>query len=145
MTKPVFAIDVGGVLANKHHEGPPQPGVVEILNELAQQYTLWVVSQCGLKRRLYTEQWLAAHSFPIPPERQIYVSFKETKTPMLSAIRANYFVDDRFKHVSPALAVPSMVRVFHFGIENLFPVGKYMPVASWRDIQTYLKSKEKIK
>lgn len=145
--KPVLAIDVGGVLASQQHDGIPQTGSQGALWRLSYAYDLWIVSQCGQKRRLDTAIWLAEHDFPIPPERQIYVSFKETKIEPLHRIKAAYFIDDRMKHVKPALMLPLIQRVFHYAADfddlMTYPVEhpKYQRVLSWESIENHLMRK----
>ena len=148
--KPVFAIDAGGVLANKQHEGAPMEGAHEALWRLSALYDLHLVSQCGQQRRLDTAMWLATHDLPIPPEKQHYVSFKEFKAPVLERIDARYFVDDRMKHVRPALEVPRLIRVFHFapGFDDVFGEPsdhpKYVRVGDWKEILPLVSDYDKI-
>lgn len=111
--KPVLAVDVGGVLASLQHEGVPREKAAEVLTVLSATYELWVVSQCGKQRAAMTRAWLQDHELPFPPERQRYVPFKEKKTPTLRRINAEYFIDDRMKHVRDALTIKTMRRVFH--------------------------------
>jgi hypothetical protein len=134
--KEVFAIDVGGVLASLQHDGEPMPGALKTLRALEDRFELWVVSQCGKNRALRTAGWLAAYDFPIPDERQIYIRFGEKKAPVLSRIDAAYFIDDRMKHVFPALEVVRR-RVFHLAPtadEALAHAPRYKQVADWKAV-----------
>lgn len=137
--KPIFAVDVGGVLASKQHDGVPREGALEALADLDSYFTLWVVSQCGKNRALMTKAWLKEWAFPIPLERQIYVGFNENKWEPLRKLKAIYFVDDRLKHVVPALGLPMMYRVFHLPEQvsdrlEAPQSEKYRLVTSWAEI-----------
>lgn len=101
----VLAIDVGGVLASKQHDGQPVEGSLEAIITLSQYYDLWIVSQCGRNRALKTREWLQEWGFDkyIPREKQVYIGFDEPdKNRVLKEIEADYFVDDRVKHIKPA-------------------------------------------
>jgi hypothetical protein len=118
MIKPVFAIDVGGVLASKQHDGEPVENSLDIIPELANLYDLWIVSMCGTRRAEDTKLWLREWEFDryIPVDHQIYIPFKDkNKNYQLDKIKAKYFIDDRIKHLRPAIQVPSIVKLFHFG------------------------------
>jgi hypothetical protein len=137
--KPIFAIDVGGVLANKHHEGEPMAGSLQAVQQLAERFELWVVSQCGKTRANNTKVWLAEQGFLIPLQRQVYVSFKEEKLPVLRSLGASYFVDDRGKHVVPALHCKTIKTVFHLAPEPLYEQrSRYKHVTSWDDLMLQL-------
>ena len=139
--KPVFAIDVGGVLASKQHDGVPVEGSLEAVEFLDKHFDLYVVSQCGRNRALMTREWLREWKFPIPELKQIYIPFSETKIPALHQIRARYFIDDRWKHVKPALRLPAIRMVFHLDPEGLSHADnfqKYVLVKSWEAVQGYM-------
>jgi hypothetical protein len=145
--KPVFAIDVGGVLASKQHDGLPMEGCAEALHELSTLYDLWIVSQCGRNRALKTREWLDHWLLPIPATKQIYVPFSETKVEPLRKLDAVYFVDDRIKHVVPAInKVPSLRCVFHL-VGEMKPEfqlqhPKYVWVPTWASLLTNLEQME---
>jgi hypothetical protein len=137
--KPVFAVDVGGVLASKQHDGFPIEGAVSALATLSKHYMLWVVSQCGRNRALQTEEWLRDHKMEMffHPEHRIYVSFKENKTEPLRTLKAEYFVDDRMKHCVPAQNVDSIDTIFLFGKQDEwtpYKTGKIINVETWWDL-----------
>lgn len=100
--KPVFAIDVGGVLANQQHDGPVDPLCLAVLHQLSHKYELHIVSQCGNQRKKDTMYWLAQREVPIDVHRQHYVTFKQSKAPVLAQLKAVWFIDDRVKHLEPA-------------------------------------------
>lgn len=134
--KPVFALDVGGVLASRQHDGQPRAGAIVALAQLHQDFDLWVVSQCGRNRALKTREWIANFGLPIPHAKQIYIPFGKSKVPHLKELKAVYFVDDRIKHVGPALGVSSLKRVFHMPepgmeLEVVSYFDKYRRVDSW--------------
>jgi len=135
--KPVFAVDVGGVLASLKHDGVPQVGSIGALKYLLPRYEVWVVSQCGFKRARDTAVWLEERGFDIPKARQIYVPFEEHKWPHLKRLGAVYFVDDRIKHVDPAVHyVPSLERAFLFGKppDLKFATPKILAVPNWANL-----------
>jgi len=140
VSKKVLAIDVGGVLASLQHDGEPVAFSKAAIKALRQKYHIVIVSQCGKNRAAHTKLWLAKHNFGIPLEDQYYVSTKESKAPVLTRLRASFFVDDRFKHVMPALAVPTMESVFHFTERTPYQTVpfKYRQVGNWKAIVSEL-------
>ncbi len=140
--RPVFAIDVGGVLASKQHDGEPEPGSLEALVQLSAKFELFIVSMCGKKRETDTKLWLAEHKFPIPPYKQFYVRFSGSKLPVLNRIGAEYFIDDRAKHISAAIAGCSTLKTaFHYRDFNMAfdGVQSYQPVTAWYEVVAIMK------
>lgn len=144
----VFAIDVGGVLGSKQHDGSPVPyslGAVKYLYEAG--FELWIVSMCGKQRAIDTVDWLRENGFDrfIPDKRQIYIPFKDkNKNARLNEIGANYFIDDRLKHIVPAFhEVPTLEKIFHMVPEDWIDQVNldrmiYTPIKSWYDVLFYL-------
>lgn len=111
MQRQTIAIDVGGVLADKQHEGEPKTGSLSVIARLYQSQDLWIVSMCGKARAVHTRQWLAEHGFEefIPPHKQIYIPFEaHNKNKELNRISATVFIDDRWKHIGPATNIPRL-------------------------------------
>jgi len=114
VSKPVFAVDVGGVLASKQHDGQPLAGCLRYLPLLADKYDLKIVSQCGKNRALLTRQWLGEHDLAKYFSDQIYLGFEfPNKNVHLKKIGARTFLDDRKKHIFPALRLG--IKCFHLG------------------------------
>lgn len=145
MSKPVFAVDVGGVLASLQHDGMPTMDSLPILHELEPYFELWVVSMCGKGRALHTRHWLKQWMFPFPVERQIYIPFRDkNKNAELKKIGARYFIDDRIKHIAPALNhCPKLVLALHFQFDRPIMPGqvienRYLNVNTWKQVRNIL-------
>jgi hypothetical protein len=138
--RPVFAVDVGGVLASKQHDGLPVDGCKNVLRNLHEHFTLHIVSMCGKQRQADTEAWLLQWELMPLFEGRHYLRFAEgDKNRVLRAINARYFVDDRLKHVVPALDMG--VKCFHMvpvatntGIVRL----GYYPVDNWLALEALI-------
>lgn len=130
----VMAVDVGGVLADVRHSGDPMPNALTVLNILEQKgFEIHIVSQCGKQRAIQTKLWLRHHLFNIPSDRQHYVSFKQSKLPVLEKINANIFVDDRLKHIIPACPHISVPILFGSPPQHLVKdkIGWYRVADDW--------------
>lgn len=139
MNKIVMAVDVGGVLASKQHDGEPASGAKEALSYLSHFCTLHIVSMCGSSRAIQTHDWLSDHDLAGFFATQTYIPFSHVdKNRELQRLGAQIFVDDRLKHVVPALSLG--VRCYHMA-----PVGaavseaqqgnpNYVPVPSWASL-----------
>lgn len=138
MKKPVFAVDVGGVLASKQHDGEPMPGVREGLIRLYDKFDLQIVSMCGRNRALKTREWLDHYALAPFFSHQTYIGFEHrNKDKVLREIDAEYFVDDRAKHVRPALMLPRMKKVYHLcpreeAVDTF--IRRYVWVSGWDNI-----------
>ena len=87
--KPVFAVDVGGVLASKQHDGEPVKGAMAALSELQDSFDLQIVSMCGRNRALKTREWLVLNGFDRYFSKQTYIGFDEkNKNRVLRQIEA---------------------------------------------------------
>jgi len=112
--KPVFAVDVGGVLASQSHDGDPSDDTRVVVRELAIVYDLHIVSMCGRNRALRTREWLTYYGLAEHFKDQHYIGFdKKNKNDVLVKIGATHFIDDRWKHIGPALMLNN-VKCFHF-------------------------------
>ncbi len=137
-----IAIDVGGVLASKQHDGQPIDGsmtAIELLDDKG--FNLWIVSQCGKARARGTKKWLYDFGFDvlIPEAKQIYIGFDEqNKNRVLRQIKADYFIDDRWKHIRPAcdIAKDRAITCFHLTDTPAWPPvpSNYIHVISWKQI-----------
>lgn len=138
MTKPVFAVDVGGVLFNQQHDGEPMRGCREGLLQLTAHFDLKVVSMCGRNTALKTRERLEHHGLSLFFSEQVYLPFGcKNKNEHLKKIGASFFVDDRIKHVRPALVVSGMRHVFHMSFfeERLHTADpRYHWVLDWQDL-----------
>lgn len=118
--KPVFAVDVGGVLASKQHDGQPMEGSIEGVKRLQEHFDVKIVSQCGLYRQRQTIKWLEEHFPNITLSDQYYIGFDQpNKNKVLKQIGATYLIDDRAKHILPACRIG--VYGIHFGSPPLVP------------------------
>jgi 5'(3')-deoxyribonucleotidase len=145
MTKEIFAIDVGGVLASKQHDGEPMLGAKDAIDILSDKFELWIVSMCSESMEYKTTNWLYANEFHkyIPRRNWLYIAFERgNKNRALVEIGANYFIDDRIKHIKPAFQVQSLKTLFHFSPQNenmfKFNNNNYIKVYSWMDVLDYL-------
>ena len=122
MHKSIFAIDVGGVLASKQHDGEPTIYSLESIQYLSNFFDCWIVSMCGKQRALQTRMWLFREGFErfIPPAKQIYIPFSAgNKNEVLKDINARFFIDDREKHLKPAAELVSLDCVYKFDPSTL--------------------------
>lgn len=134
--KPVFAVDVGGVLASQQHDGLPAEGVVAALEQLQHHYEFHVVSQCGKTRALDTEDWLHQHGLTKYFETQNYIGFNHhDKNGVLIRLGATVFVDDRWKHIGPAMGIQGMT-CFHFNERPVLDVvgPQYVHTRNWSEV-----------
>jgi hypothetical protein len=140
MYKPVFAVDVGGVLASQQHDGEPVTDSLAALQLMEPHFDLWIVSMCGVARAQHTKRWLRDNGFGdlFPHDKQIYIGFNhDSKNAALADLNATFFVDDRVKHVRPALGLPLMYCVFHMSPiphEDMRTHHRYAHVYGWADI-----------
>jgi 5'(3')-deoxyribonucleotidase len=134
-----IGIDVGGVLANKQHEGKLMPFAAEVLGELATAHKLYIVSQCGKARAEHTKGWLADQGVPIPLPDQFYVGFKEqNKNRLLKRLAIDVFIDDRAKHIRPALEL--RIYCLHFSDSPLDVRSRhYAWVKDWLDVREFFR------
>lgn len=142
--KQVFAIDVGGVLANKQHEGEAIAGALEAVKKLYASFRLEIVSQCGAKRAADTPRWLQNAGFSPYLAAQTYIGFKKRKTPVLAKIGARYFIDDRLKHVIPAATADKALTVFWLSqdqrAELPAKLSNVIKVKSWDEVMKWLET-----
>jgi hypothetical protein len=149
--KEIFAIDVGGVLASKQHDGEPLIGVKDAIDILSEKFDLWIVSMCSESMEYKTTNWLYANEFHkyIPRRNWLYISFERgNKNRALVEINARYFIDDRLKHIQPALDLIHNLKCFHFSDNHNYEIspyvninennyGNYIRVNNWMDVLDY--------
>ena len=114
--KPVVAVDLGGTLCDgPQGQSVPMAGSESALAQIESAFEIFIVSQCGLATAEASKKWLADFKFNIPLDHQIYIPFKEcNKNRVLQEINAEYFIDDRLKHIAPATEILDYGNVIHF-------------------------------
>lgn len=144
MSKQVFAIDVGGVLASQQHDGEPIAGALAALIVLNEVFELQLISMCGPKKATATYLWLRQHGLEQYFKGQTYIPYShQNKNAELVRVKASFFIDDRWKHIGPALEIKGL-NCFHLNTLNEKKVSvspQYNPVETWEEVMFKLMLK----
>lgn len=112
MKKVSIGIDIGKVIIGGASEQPdtsffsddflatpPVHESFESIQQLAQEFDVWIISKCGQKIQDRSLAWLAAYNFfettGVNPEQVIFCRQRKEKAPIAESLGLRVFIDDR--------------------------------------------------